>query len=355
MNLLNKEEYFEFIKYHNNYTAQQKTYFMWYFENMNTNYTTRQSNKQIHNLVKFVYSGGDIDKITKVEILFSRFVVHNFRYVLSQIRSNVLKTDDEVIDFIFKANKPTSKTGGGKNIDKNETHYCATGGNKYNNKNKTKPPNRNDWKYMIETIIFKLTKLKSDQLIQLIQPNELKYLDIGCGNGKKTKIFASYLGINQSNLHGCDITTWGPYKSNKDFEFNFTLIENGKLSYEDSTFDIITSILTLHHVEKLDEFLDEIYRILKPNGIFILIEHNIYDDIEAMIVDVQHLFYGAFMDNNLEFVKNKMFMKCHNQMEWEFILNKHKIKNLYNEILFPQLENRLRYDSLYYGIFQKVN
>jgi ubiquinone/menaquinone biosynthesis C-methylase UbiE len=289
--------------------------------------------------VKFVYSNGDIDKIMKTEILFSRFVRHNLRYVISQIRSNILKTDDDVINFILKTSNNNNNNNKNNKNNKN-------GGNKHTQKSKL--PRRNDWEYMADTITF-----KTKQFLHPNQNDNMKYLDIGCGDGNKTKLFGTCLNIDQSNLYGCDITTWGPYKSTKDFGFNFSLIENGKLNYDDSMFDIITAILTLHHVEKLGDFLAEIYRVLKPNGVLILIEHNIYDDVERMIVDVQHLFFGAFVDNNLEFAKNEMYTKCYNQMEWEFIFNKYNMKNLHNDMLFPQLENRLRYDSLYYGIFQK--
>ncbi len=139
-NLINKEKYFEFINSHKKYTDYQKKYLMWYFDNTNINYTTRQSNKQIHNLVKFVYSTGDIDKIMKIEILFSRFNRYNLKYTISQIRSDVLKTDDDVINFILK----TNKTNKNNKYDK----Y-----NKY--KNKLNPPSKNDWEYMVDTITFK--------------------------------------------------------------------------------------------------------------------------------------------------------------------------------------------------------
>lgn len=353
MNKIKKDEYFSFVESHKNYTNHQKKYLMWYFDNIDINYTTRKSNKQVYDLVHTVYSSGDIDKIMKIEILFGRFVKHNVKYVISQIRSNLLKTDDDIINFILKINNKH---------DKHETYNKSNKHNKHIHR--ARPPNRNDWEYMADTITFRVKKIiksisfednikLSNTGNHLEQFTDIKYLDIGCGNGNKTKLFGAYLDIKSNNIYGCDIATWGPYESVKDFGFNFSLIENGKLNYQDSTFDVITTILTLHHVEKLNDFLKEIYRILKPNGILILIEHNIYDGIEAMIIDVQHLFFGAFIDNNLEFTKNEMHTKCYNQMEWEFLFSKYKMTNLYNEMLFPQLENRLRYDSLYYGIFQK--
>lgn len=330
--VVNMDEYFEFVKSHKKYSNHQKKYLMWYFENINNNYISGKSNNQIHNLIKSSYSNGDVDKITKIDILFSKFAKNNAKYIISKIRSNTLKSDDDVINFISKLTKQIKYKGGNY---KSSNYKSSKNINLY----------KNDWKYMIDYIVLKIQNF--------INSNKIQYLDVGCGNGHKTKIFGDYLKIEPSNLHGCDISTWGPYTSNKDFGFNFSLIKNGSIDYADSTFDIITVILTLHHVEKLNEFIMEIKRILKLNGLLILIEHNIYDDDEAMLIDVQHLFFGAFVDNDLDFAKNGMYTKCYNMVEWEFILSKHNFQNLQNEMLFPQLENRLRYDSLYYGIFQK--
>lgn len=360
--LVIKREYFEFIKSNKNYSSKQKEYFVWYFENIGKQYTSKKSNKQIHSFVNLVYFSGDIDKISKADILFQKFARTNFKQVVREIKFNKLVSDDDVLKYIHKINKTKHNrqksiydddNDDTENNTKNDyyvtTHKTTKEISRYSNKLFTKPPERNDWKYMTDNIVFKLKSLTNIPN----NPNNLKYLDIGCGDGKKTKIFGHYLGIEQSNIHGCDISTWGPYESDKQFGFNFSLIKSGKLNYDDSTFDIITTILTLHHVEHLDNFINEIVRVLKPGGFLILIEHNIYDDIEAMLIDIQHLFYGAFMDNNLDFVKNDIFTKCYNQMEWDHIFAKYEMINLHNDTLYPQLENRLRYDNLYYGIFKK--
>lgn len=350
-NIIVKNEYIKFVTDNKKYTESQKKILIWYFDIKNKYYVDRKTNRQISKLINYVYKFGDIDNITKVKILFGRFTGNKLKQIIHQIKSDPNLTDDQIIELIFKLNK--------NNLDR---HKIENNNNQtkeldyYTKKNK---PYTNDWKYMIESIIFKLDKL--DKLNNSNNSNnsnnlgllKTKYLDIGCGNGSKTKIFGNKLNINQSNLHGCDIMTWGPYKSNKDFGFNFSLIQNGKLPYADNSFDIITAILTLHHVSELNDFIMEIKRVLKIEGKLILIEHNVYNDTEAMIIDVQHLFFGAFTDNNLDFVKNEMHTTCYNQMEWEYIFNKHNMKCLHNEMLFPQLENRLRYDSLYYAIYQK--
>ena len=48
----------------------------------------------------------------------------------------------------------------------------------------------------------------------------LDCLDVGCGDGSKTNLFAQIFGIKESNVHGCDINTWGPYSNKKMFKFD---------------------------------------------------------------------------------------------------------------------------------------
>lgn len=379
--LVSRNDYFEFIKLNNSYSDVEKKYFIWYFENIGENYYPSNSNKQINSVVKTVHFSGDLDKITKVDILFQKFTKHNFKFIIKQIKENKLQFDSDILKFIFSHSNSRNQNrfnivnnvanSISNNIDNTLNDYdnydnnsdsdtnsdtnsdsdisIQNGGDKKNKKFfKSNTPEKNDWKYMINNIVFRYKKYFTNDT------SNLKYLDIGCGNGKKTKLFGNNFQITENNLYGCDITTWGPYESIKNFGFNFSLIQNGKLPYDDSSFDIITAILTLHHIKELDNFIDEITRILKKGGSLIIIEHNIYDDVEAMIIDIQHLFYGAFMDNNLEFVQNEMFTKCYNQMEWNYIFHKHGLQNLHNDMLYPQLENRIRYDNLYYGIFKKL-
>ncbi len=365
--IVSKDKYFEFIKSNENYSDKQKEFFIWYFENIGNNYVTRKSNKQIQAFVKFIYFGGDIDKISKGDILFQKFVKNNFREMIKKIKFGNLTTDDEILTYIHKTNNPDNSALNkifdqiinnrianrkiNETKEKMGTNVSNLNGGKFkSNDMQIKKPERNDWKYMIDSIVFKIKQIKK---IKNENMQNFVYLDIGCGNGKKTKIFGNYLKIDNANLHGCDISTWGPYEATKNFGFNFTLIKDGKLNYPDSTFDIITTILTLHHVEELDNFINEIVRVLKSGGLLILVEHNIYDDIEAMLIDIQHLFYEVFMDNNVDLTKNDIYTKCYNQMEWDYIFSRHKMKNIHNDMLYPQLENRLRYDNLYYGIFEK--
>lgn len=61
-------------------------------------------------------------------------------------------------------------------------------------------------------------------------------------------------------------------KLNKDFESqaDFVLYEGKNLPFEDKTFDKIFTVNTVYFWENPVEFLNEIYRVLKKEGTFVL-------------------------------------------------------------------------------------
>ena len=179
-----------------------------------------------------------------------------------------------------------------------------------------------------------------------------KYLDIGCGDGSKTLTFAKIFNIN--HIYGTDINTWGPYFENKKFNFNFKLIENDKLNYDSNSFNIITCFVTLHHVKNLDKIIEEIYRILKKNGILIIIEHDILNYLDQLIVDIEHLFFSYFYDNNENYINNPDYALYFNNMEFRYLLSeKYKFKYLYGNTYYESINMHKKYDQQFFQIYKK--
>lgn len=86
-------------------------------------------------------------------------------------------------------------------------------------------------------------------------------LDIGCG------VNASFLKLISSDIkegYGIDFKV----KSN----INIANIKTSKMTLDDSlpfadnSFEVVTMLAVLEHIEKEQEILGEIYRVLKPNG-----------------------------------------------------------------------------------------
>ncbi|SMO32708.1 Methyltransferase domain-containing protein [Chryseobacterium rhizoplanae] len=98
-------------------------------------------------------------------------------------------------------------------------------------------------------------------------------LEIGHGNAGHLKSIMSlaknlrYTGIDISETMHNEAR-----KLNKEFEnqADFVLYEGKKLPFQDRTFDKIFTVNTVYFWENPVEFLNEIYRVLKDDGTFVL-------------------------------------------------------------------------------------
>lgn len=95
----------------------------------------------------------------------------------------------------------------------------------------------------------------------------LKILDAGCGTGRTVR----------NLLHwGAEVTATDLSEEMvKIIKMKFSKVEAiqsdiEELPFEDDTFDAAYSMLVIVHLKDLDRAFDEIYRVLKPGGYFIL-------------------------------------------------------------------------------------
>lgn len=119
-----------------------------------------------------------------------------------------------------------------------------------------------------ETRVLKSQKLFS-LLAKYLKPN-FKVLDLGSANGQFFKTLES-LGIEHT--YGADIDDYlskgSPHEGFATFDFNMD-----KYPYADDTFDAITAIEVIEHLENPFYFAREIHRILKKDGIFLMTTPN---------------------------------------------------------------------------------
>ncbi|MGE3724342.1 MAG: class I SAM-dependent methyltransferase [Candidatus Sericytochromatia bacterium] len=107
----------------------------------------------------------------------------------------------------------------------------------------------------------------SYELHEYTQFKGKKVLDIGCGNGYVLSKYAQ----EGANVTGIDITETAIDLCKKRFDFmnlnGVFQVENAEsLPFEDNTFDCVCSMGVLHHTPNPTKAIEEIYRILKPNG-----------------------------------------------------------------------------------------
>jgi SAM-dependent methyltransferase len=108
-----------------------------------------------------------------------------------------------------------------------------------------------------------------------------RWLDVGCGFGDLLRLGKSFF---QEAL-GCDLSL-EMLAEVQDLDVR---LQNrpDELPYESASFDLVTAVCVYHHVVSEDMRLgltSEIQRVLKPGGIFCLIEHNPLNPITRLIV-----------------------------------------------------------------------
>ena len=140
------------------------------------------------------------------------------------------------------------------------------------------------------------------------------YLDIGCGDGNITTALGKLL--KAIHVHCIEVFT---NNNNNNIEY-FYIDKKRKpiLSYPDKYFDVITAFMSLHHIVNLSDMVDEIYRILKPDGILIIKEHDCWNSIDAMLIYIEHNIY--IKCQNEPFIGNDHVVSYKNYTCWDTIL-----------------------------------
>ena len=111
------------------------------------------------------------------------------------------------------------------------------------------------------------------------QQNPETILDIATGTGDLVILMAK---TSAKRIIGLDISAGmlevGKQKIEKEKlteKIEMVLGDSEKMSYPDNYFDAITVSFGIRNFETLDTGLAEIYRVLKPNGIFVILETSV--------------------------------------------------------------------------------
>lgn len=173
--------------------------------------------------------------------------------------------------------------------------------------------------------------------------NGNKVLEIGSGTGE----LCSYLSSLGFDVSGIDYSEESIKLSNSlknKFSLNINFIKNNisKIEFPDNSFDIVYGDQVIGHLDDLGESLNEIYRILKPDGLLFLTTANKIRldgwDLYKLITDKKYKYlqksffpwnfkkvitkngfsfiygYGdmLFLFRNINLIKNKFFNKKQN-------------------------------------------
>jgi ubiquinone/menaquinone biosynthesis C-methylase UbiE/uncharacterized protein YbaR (Trm112 family) len=109
-------------------------------------------------------------------------------------------------------------------------------------------------------------------LKKLIFKNGIRFIDIGGGYGRLSgtyiNLFPQVFLLDYS-LKNLSLAREKIYDKSKSKIF-FIRSDAYNIPFGNSTFDFAISIRVIHHINQPEKFLNEVYRILKPKGIFVL-------------------------------------------------------------------------------------
>jgi len=143
---------------------------------------------------------------------------------------------------------------------------------------------------------------KSEEFLEILRyvPKQAKtVLDIGAGRGMATYGFAkngltaTALEPDGSNDVGASAIRTLAKKHNLPVNVVETFGES--LPFENNSFDVVYVRQVLHHANDLAQFCKEVYRVLKPNGLFIATrEHVINTEADLQIFLNNHPLHSLY-------------------------------------------------------------
>lgn len=105
--------------------------------------------------------------------------------------------------------------------------------------------------------------------------NGKNVLEFGCGSGIDALEFARY----GANVTAADITDNAIQQTAKNsaesgLNINLVKVDGDILPFNDGYFDCVYSFGVLHHIKNIDNTLYQIFRVLKPGGVFMGMVYN---------------------------------------------------------------------------------
>ena len=125
------------------------------------------------------------------------------------------------------------------------------------------------------------------ELAQAKDGENLKMLDVGCSDGRST--ISIVRNLENIEIYGLEVV---PDRVEKAIACGIQA-RAGKADetfpFDDASFDVVTANQVIEHLNSQDKFVDEVYRVLKPGGIFLVCTPNLssWHNIGALIMGWQ--------------------------------------------------------------------
>lgn len=96
-----------------------------------------------------------------------------------------------------------------------------------------------------------------------------KVLMLGCGTGEESKLLETF-GASLNQLTGIDLSSKSIEIAKRSYQdIEFVVGDMNELPFESESFDFVYSSLAIHYSATPEMAYKEVYRVLKPNGLFL--------------------------------------------------------------------------------------
>jgi len=168
-----------------------------------------------------------------------------------------------------------------------------------------------------------------ERLVALTAPQKTwRALDIATGGGHVAYIFAPHV----ERIWATDITqemldmVKGEAAKRGLANLRTAYAKAEALPFEDASFDLVTCRIAPHHFDSIAEFLDEVHRVLKPSGLFAVVDNVVPDGSVGDYV------------NAFERFRDPSHLRAWTMDEWRAALKKHGFAIGHEEQLYKQME-----------------
>ncbi len=128
-------------------------------------------------------------------------------------------------------------------------------------------------KKYLQNLYREAADLNHRNIFDLLEKNSrATFLDLGCDDGELTLKTAERIGTK--NIYGVEIVDKRIKSAQKRGVKVNKFDLNGKFDYRSSSFDVVHGNQIIEHLHASDNFLSEIYRVLKPGGYAVISTEN---------------------------------------------------------------------------------
>lgn len=111
---------------------------------------------------------------------------------------------------------------------------------------------------------------------------KIKILDVGCGNGF---FLEEALDHKWLEIHGFELSLNAISQANVNVSEKIINSPFNEEVFENNSFDLIFSAMTMEHFVDVNEFLSGSFNLLKPGGLLLLITHNEQHPLSRLLKD----------------------------------------------------------------------